>query len=89
MFRTKGAMMRIRELAVVVAAVLGAVAGFYLAGARATPAAIAENPDLLTAWGNGPIVWAVVAGLALPWVVNRWVEHRPSPEGTPGASPGR
>jgi hypothetical protein len=82
-------MMRTRELAVVIAAVLGAVAGFYLAGARATPAAIWANPDLLTAWGNGPVLAAIACGLGLPWVVNRWVEHRPSPEGTPGASPGR
>jgi hypothetical protein len=69
-----------RALFVVAAFVIGAVGGYYIGGGRATPGAILENPDLLTAQGNGPVLYGIVGALALAWLVNRWIEHRPSDE---------
>jgi hypothetical protein len=60
-----------RELAVIVALLVGAVGGFYLSGGRITPALI-NNPDTIPV---GPALWAVAAGAALAYGVNRWIEH--------------
>jgi DNA-directed RNA polymerase subunit beta len=40
-------LMRRRELLVLVAALIGAVIGFYSGGGQGSPQAILENPDLL------------------------------------------
>ena len=71
---------RKRAIFVVAALVIGAGGGFYLGGGRSTPGAILENPDLLTAQGNGPVLSAIAGAVALAWLVNRWIEHRPSDE---------
>ena len=57
---------RKRAIFVVAALVIGAVGGFYLGGGRSTPGAILENPDLLTAQGNGPVLSAI-AGASSTW----------------------
>jgi len=76
--------MRTRELLVILAAALGCAAGFYLGGGRATPAQLLADPAIVDAWGSGPVLGMVAGTLGLGWVVNRWIEHRPSGEGTPG-----
>jgi hypothetical protein len=42
-----------------------------LVGAGQHPGAILENPDLLTAQGNGPVLSAIAGAVALAWLVNR------------------
>lgn len=64
-----------RALAVIVAALIGAAAGFALAGGSL--GAAAADPEVLTASGTGPLLGMVAGALALPWLVNRWVEHDP------------
>jgi hypothetical protein len=36
-----------------------------------------ENPDLLTGNTNA-MLWMIGGALAVPWVVNRFIEHAPS-----------
>jgi hypothetical protein len=68
----------LREFAVIVSAVVGAAFGYYvIGGGQGTPAEIIENPDLLTGNTNA-MLWMIGGALALPWVVNRWIEHKPS-----------
>jgi hypothetical protein len=75
----------LREFAVIVSAVVGAVLGYYvIGGGQGTPAEIIENPDLLTGNTNA-MLWMIGGALALPWLVNRWVEHRPKDEGEDGS----
>jgi hypothetical protein len=64
-----------REIAVILAALVGAVLGYYVVGGgQETPAEIVENPDLLT--GNtSAMLWMIGGALVLPWVTNRWMEH--------------
>lgn len=64
-----------REIAVIVAALVGAVLGYYVVGGgQGTPAEIVENPDFIT--GNtSAMLWMIGGALALPWVTNRWIEQ--------------
>ena len=67
-----------RELVVIVSAVVGAAFGYYvIGGGQGTPAEIVENPDLLTGNTNA-MLWLIGGALAVPWVVNRFIEHAPS-----------
>jgi hypothetical protein len=67
-----------REFAVIVSAVVGAAFGYYvIGGGQGTPAEIVENPDLLTGNTNA-MLWMIGGALAVPWVVNRFIEHAPS-----------
>ena len=72
--------MRRRELLVIAAALVGAVVGFYSGGGEASPQAILDNPDVLIAEGNGPVLWAIVGALVAGWLANRWIEHQPGKE---------
>jgi hypothetical protein len=67
-----------REITVVVSAVVGAILGYYvIGGGQETPTEIVENPDLLT--GNtSAMLWMIGGALAVPWVVNRFIEGAPS-----------
>jgi hypothetical protein len=72
--------MRRREVLVIAAALVGAVVGFYSGGGQGSPEAILDNPDLLLAQGNGPMLWAIVGALFCGWLANRWVEHQRTKE---------
>jgi hypothetical protein len=63
-----------REIAVIVAALVGAVMGYLVVGGgQGMPAEIVENPDFITR-NTSAILWMIGGALALPWVTNRWIE---------------
>jgi hypothetical protein len=70
-----------REVAVIVAVLVGAVAGFFLGGGDVEVfhqfwrSANAGTPP--PTFAVAPFLWAAVAAVVAGWIVNRWIEHKP------------
>jgi hypothetical protein len=76
-------MERWRTLTVVAAIGIGGLLGWFIGGSDwATLRAVMDDPSTLDAMSDGEVVGLflppTIGAVVLPWVVNRWFEHRPS-----------